>query len=122
MLSKNDKNELYAAGAFHRPFLEPMLNAVAAEAPVSLKLGHDDPALGSDDWTQQSDHGPFHEAGIPFVYFGVEDHEDYHQPSDDFETVPQDFFLRAIETVVMATETFDAELATISEATNTGSD
>lgn len=116
MLSKNDKNELFAAGAWHAPWLEPMLNAVAAKAPVALKLGHDDPALGADDWTQQSDHGPFHEAGIPFVYFGVEDHKDYHKPSDDFDTIPQDFFLRSIETVVMAAAKFDAELGTIAAA------
>ena len=110
MLSRNENNELYAAGAWHRPFLEPMLNAIGADAPVSLKLGHDDPALGQGDWTLQSDHGPFHQAGVPFVYFGVEDHKDYHQPSDDFETIPQDFFLRSIETVVIAAERFDAEL------------
>ncbi len=113
MLSRNDKNELYAAGAFHRPDLAPLLKAIAADAPVALKLGHDDPALGSDDWTLQSDHGPFHQAGIPFVYFGVEDHQDYHQPTDVFETVPQDFFLRSIETVIMAAEMFDAELVRI---------
>jgi Zn-dependent M28 family amino/carboxypeptidase len=116
MLSKNDKNELYAAGAWHRRVLEPLLNAVAAEAPVGLKLGHDDPALGQDDWTLQSDHGPFHQAGIPFVYFGVEDHVDYHRPTDTFDRVPQDFFLRSIETVVMAAEKFDAELGTIAAA------
>lgn len=114
MLSKNDKNELYAAGTFHSPFLVPMLDEVVAQAPVSLKLGHDDPALGADDWTLQSDHGPFHSAGIPFIYFGVEDHPDYHQPSDVFATVPQDFFLRSVETVVMAAEAFDANLMSIS--------
>jgi len=113
MLSKNDKNELYAAGAWHRAWLVPMLNAVAQKSPVTLKLGHDDPALGQDDWTLQSDHGPFHLAGIPFVYFGVEDHQDYHQPSDDFETIPQDFFLRSVETVIIAAEMLDAELESI---------
>lgn len=113
MLSKNDKNELYVAGAFHRPFLKPILEDLSARAPVSLKLGHDDPALGIDDWTLQSDHGPFHEAGIAFVYFGVEDHEDYHQASDTFDRVPQDFFLSSIKTVVMAAEKLDAELEQI---------
>ena len=110
MLSQNSDNELYAAGAWHRPDLAPLLQAVANEAPVSLKLGHDDPALGQDDWTLQSDHGPFHQAGIPFVYFGVEDHQHYHKETDEFRYVPQDFFLRSIETVVMAAEMFDTEL------------
>ncbi len=122
MLSKNDRNELYAAGAFHTPALEPLLLAIADDAPVMLKLGHDDPALGPDDWTNQSDHGPFHAAGVPFVYFGVEDHPEYHQPTDVYETIPQDFFLRAVDTVVMATDRLDKQLGLIAgEAGSTGS-
>lgn len=112
MLSKNDKNELYASGSYHNPQLVPLLSGVAGAAPVALKLGHDRPEQGPDDWTNQSDHGAFHNAGIPFIYFGVEDHPEYHQPSDDFETIPQDFFLRSIETVVMAAEAIDAQLDT----------
>jgi hypothetical protein len=110
MLSRSDKNELYAAGGFHTPSLKPMLDDLKASVPVTLMMGHDDPALGSDDWTLQSDHGPFHRMGIPFIYFGVEDHPHYHQPSDEFESVPQDFFLRSIETVIMASEMVDKRL------------
>jgi len=113
MLSKNDRNELYAAGAYHTPALEPILRQAGEDAPVILKLGHDDPALGPNDWTLQSDHGPFHLAGIPFVYFGVEDHPDYHQPTDVFETIPQDFFLGAVQTVVTAADLLDEEMATL---------
>lgn len=116
MLSKNDKNELYASGAYHNPALAPILEAVAKDAPVSLKLGHDRPEQGQDDWTLQSDHGAFHRAGIPFVYFGVEDHPDYHQPTDVFASVPQEFFAHSLETVVMATERMDAELDAITQA------
>lgn len=116
MLSKNDANELYASGSYHTPGLVPLLEAVGTEAPVDLKLGHDRPDQGSDDWTLQSDHGVFHRAGIPFIYFGVEDHKDYHQPSDDYETIPQDFFRRSVETVVMAAERFDTELGAIAGA------
>lgn len=111
MISKNDKNELYAAGTYHTPALKPLLDAVAADAPVQLRLGHDRPELGADDWTLLADHAPFHQAGIPFVYFGVEDHADYHQPSDVFETIPQDFFRRSVETVTMAAEMLDEELS-----------
>ena len=116
MLSKNDRNELYAAGAYHRPELAPLLEEIAASAPITLKLGHDDPSLGPDDWTQQSDHALFHRAGIPFVYFGVEDHPDYHQPTDVFETIPQDFFLGSVETVVMAADRLDEALTTLAPA------
>ena len=41
-----------------------------------------EPGSGDDDWTLQSDHGEFHQAGVPFVYFGVEDHPDYHKATD----------------------------------------
>ncbi|MCA1614244.1 MAG: M20/M25/M40 family metallo-hydrolase, partial [Acidobacteria bacterium] len=103
MISRGDKGELYAAGARHYPFLKPYLERVAATSRVRLLQGHDDPALGPQhDWTFQSDHGAFHRAGVPFVYFGVEDHADYHKPTDDFARVPRDFFTRAAETVLAA--------------------
>jgi len=78
---------------------------------VTLLAGHDRPDLSpGDDWTHASDHGPFHEAGIPFLYFGVEDHEDYHRPTDTFANIDADFLLRAVETVRHAVELLDAEL------------
>ncbi len=110
MLSRSDKNELYVAGVFHRPDLKPLVEQIAAEAPVKLLMGHDDPELGSNDWTLSSDHGPFHREGIPFLYFGVEDHPHYHRASDEFDTVPVDFFLRSIETVVSAAHAIDQSL------------
>lgn len=113
MLSRSDKNELYVAGVFHRPDLKPVVDRIAASAPVTLLMGHDDPALGNNDWTFSSDHGPFHRAGIPFLYFGVEDHPHYHRPSDDWETVPVDFFLRSLETVVAAATEIDASLGVL---------
>ena len=43
------------------------------------------------DWTSQSDHYAFHLKKIPFIYFGVEDHADYHKPSDTFDKIdPKD--------------------------------
>ena len=113
MVGRSDKGELYAVGARHYPFLKSYVERVAAQARVRLLQGHDDPALGSGDWTFQSDHGAFHRAGVPFVYFGVEDHADYHRPTDDFERITRDFFTRAAETVLAAVELFDAELETI---------
>ena len=110
MLSRNDRNELYASSAFHFPWLKPYLEGIAGSAPVTLKLGHDDPAMGHDDWTTQSDHMAFHEAGKPWVYFGVEDHADYHRSTDDFSAIPQDFFRRSAQTVELAVRTFDQSL------------
>ena len=112
MVSRNDRGELYAAGTFHTPRLRTLLEPVAARAPVQLRFGHDDPKLGaSQDWTTQSDHGAFHAAGIPFVYFGVEDHADYHQPGDEAGRVPAPFFGRSAATILDAVRTLDAALA-----------
>jgi Zn-dependent M28 family amino/carboxypeptidase len=107
MVGHNDRGELYATGAYYTPALRPLLEHVAAGAPVKLLLGHDRPEQGHDDWTNQSDQYAFHKAGIPFVYFGVEDHKDYHKPSDDFETLTRPFFVGAAQTILDAVELFD---------------
>jgi Zn-dependent M28 family amino/carboxypeptidase len=111
MVSHSDSGELYASGAYYTPSLAPELKLLAARAPVHLLLGHDRPEQGHDDWTNQSDHYEFHKTGIPFVYFGVEDHKDYHKPTDDFETITPVFFVHAAETILEAVEMFDAQLA-----------
>ncbi|MES2033774.1 MAG: M20/M25/M40 family metallo-hydrolase [Pseudomonadota bacterium] len=112
MLAKNAHGVLYAAGGSRSPWVKARLEALAATVPVRLKLGHD---TGADDdqdnWTYQSDHGAFAKAGVPWVYFGVEDHPEYHKPTDDFATVPQDFFRRAVAAVVESTRVFDDQLA-----------
>ena len=117
MLSKNAKNELFVAGASAFPVLRPILERVAATAPVTLKLGHDTDADGAqNNWTNQSDHYAFVEKGVPWVYFGVEDHPEYHRPSDDFATIPQDFFKRSVATVVQASAVLDASLDEVAKS------
>ena len=113
MISRNQAGELYAAGAYHYPFLKKYLEDAAKNAPIKLRLGHDRPEQGSDDWTNQSDHGAFHQAKIPFIYFGVEDHKDYHRPTDDFENIDQKFYVGAVETILDALKKFDAGSAQI---------
>jgi hypothetical protein len=78
-----------------------MIESVAERAPVRLLTGHDRPDLPpGDDWTMASDHGAFHEVGIPFLYFGVEDHPGYHHPSDTFENITPEFYGNAVETIL----------------------
>ncbi|MDT5269936.1 MAG: hypothetical protein QOH49_2122 [Acidobacteriota bacterium] len=115
MVGHSERGELYASGTFYTPALRPALERLAAAAPIKLLLGHDRPEQGHDDWTNQSDQYAFYKAGIPFVYFGVEDHKDYHKPTDDFDTLTQDFFLGAAETVLDAVETLDADLEAASK-------
>lgn len=107
MVSRGDTGTLWAAGTGRHPALCPVLDAVAAAAPVRLAQGHDS-GEGGEDWTLLSDHGPFHEAGIPFVYFGVDEHPDYHRPTDDAERIDRIFFARSTETILAAIRAFDA--------------
>ena len=114
MVGRNTRNELFASGTSHYGFLRPYLDSVAARAPITLRFGHDDPAgPRSDDWTLQSDHGSFHRAGIPFIYFGVEDHPDYHRPTDDTERLMPAFYAGAVSTILDAVRIFDRNLGAI---------
>jgi Zn-dependent M28 family amino/carboxypeptidase len=47
---------------------------------------------GRVNWLMSSDHGIFHRGGIPFIYFGVGTHNNYHQHSDTFNNVNHDLF------------------------------
>lgn len=111
MISRNDKGELYAAGTYHYSQFRPMLVKAQKAASVKLLLGHDDPKLGVDDWTFQSDHAAFHQADIPFIYFGVENHKDYHKPTDDFVNIRPEFYVKAVETIIEALKILDIGLA-----------
>ncbi len=110
MVSRNDKGELWVSGLRHYPFLRPLIEQLAARAPVTLRTGHDTPGTGSDDWTGASDHGAFHAAGIPFLYFGVEDHPDYHRPTDDFERIQPGFYVHCVRTIAVALVALDEQL------------
>ncbi|MEX1184486.1 MAG: M28 family peptidase [Gemmatimonadota bacterium] len=112
MVGRNDAGELYVAGTRHYPQLLPYVEAVAAAAEVTLIPGHDAPnaARPSDDWTMASDHGPFHAAGIPFLYFGVEDHPYYHQPTDEVSGIQPGFYRRAVRTVLQTVRLLDQSL------------
>lgn len=111
MISRSEAGELYAAGTYHYPALRPPLERAAARGDVQLLFGHDRPGLPpGEDWTMASDHGPFHQVGIPFVYFGVEDHAGYHQPSDDYEAITPGFFAGATRMILDALAELDANL------------
>ena len=97
MISHNDKRELYAVGTFKYPQLKPFL--VTTNPNLKLLLGHDDPKMGQDDWTNQSDQGAFNAKNIPFIYFGVEDHKDYHKATDEYQNINKTFFVDAANAI-----------------------
>jgi len=112
MVARADKNELVACGTFYYPQLKPVIESVKNDGPVKIIFSHDDPVkyTGQDNWTFSSDHGPFHNAKIPFVYFGVEDHKDYHQATDDFESVNPDVYKSCVKLIVLTAAAVDKKM------------
>jgi Zn-dependent M28 family amino/carboxypeptidase len=108
MISHNDKGELYVSGTFQTPGFKEYLPT--ALGTLKLIPGHDDPKSGSDDWTNQSDHGSFNKKGIPFLYFGVEDHKDYHKATDEYKTINKPFFIEAVEVIKQVVKKIDEKM------------
>jgi Zn-dependent M28 family amino/carboxypeptidase len=110
MVSRSARREIFVAGTSHTPGLRATVEALQASTPVTIRFGHDRADPVSDDWTLQSDHGAFHEAQIPFLYFGVEDHEDYHKPTDTFDRIDRQFFGDVAALVIDAVAALDRSL------------
>jgi Zn-dependent M28 family amino/carboxypeptidase len=109
MIGRAFDDKLFVAGTTLQPFLRPHVQAVAAKAPVKLIMGHDDPKQRGD-WTRDSDHYSFMQAKIPALYIGVEDFDQHHKATDDYETMTYSFYVRAVETLIRLTEQFDSNL------------
>ncbi len=105
MIGRNEKEEIYVCGTSHYPRWRPPLQALEQQAGITLRFGHDSAGLPpGEDWTFASDHAAFHRKGIPFLYFGVEDHEDYHQPTDDANRIMPAFYLGTANLIRSAIE------------------
>ena len=110
MVSRNDHNEIFAAGTYHTPALKGVVDQVQRRSAVTIRLGHDRPMTGAgapEDWTLQSDHGEFHKTGIPFLYLGVEDHADYHKPTDTADKISPTFFGAVVDMLIDVVVTAD---------------
>ena len=116
MVSRNAKGELYAAGGTPNPVLRPLVDSVAALAAVKIIQGHDGAKAGQDDWTQQSDQGAFATRKVPFMYFGVEDHPDYHRPTDKVEHIDPAFYYRATRAIAEFVVRLDRALDRVAAA------
>jgi hypothetical protein len=101
MISRNEKNELYAVGPQHFKQLTPIIENTPVSGNITLQIGH-------PEWTYMGDHAGFFKAKIPFVYFGVEDHKDYHKHTDDFENIHPEFYANAVQTIFNFFKKIDA--------------
>jgi Zn-dependent M28 family amino/carboxypeptidase len=106
MVGRNDNNELYVVGTNLYTQLQPAITDLELPENFKLSVGHDG-LDDKDNWVSSSDHGPFHKQEIPFLYFGVEDHKDYHQPTDDFEFIQPEFYAKAVTVIISVFERID---------------
>lgn len=101
MIGRNDDNELYISGSRHDSTLSEKVVPALYSDKIALLTGHDG-ADGKQNWTYSSDHGSFYQKGIPFLYFGVEDHSDYHRATDEFHKIQPGFYMEATRVVIQA--------------------
>jgi hypothetical protein len=95
MISRDETRSIHVVG----PQTADSLRAVVERAnePIGLNLLYDHP-----EWTYQSDHFVFFRQKVPFVYFGVDDHEDYHEPTDTADKINRDL-IEAVSRLVYRT-------------------
>lgn len=112
MIAHSDYDpELFISGLHHYPDLRDPLEDIYSEK-IDLLFGHDDPNnKEQSDWTFSSDHRVFHREKIPFIYFGVPDHKDYHRHTDTFGSINQEFYIEAVKIVIQAIENLDESLS-----------
>ncbi|MEQ1911766.1 MAG: M28 family peptidase [Vicinamibacterales bacterium] len=105
MIGRSDDGRLFVSGVQANPALRPIVEAAALTSTVPVHLGHDRPMYLTGliaNWTSLSDHSSFHDVGVPFLYFGVEDHADMHEPTDIADRIDAAFYTASAETVLSA--------------------
>lgn len=105
MIGRSEASELYIVGTNH---YEKLLPAIPVNNNgLQIITGQHDGKGTGDNWTNASDHASFHSKGIPFLYFGVEDHKDYHKPTDDFEFIQTVFYQNAVYNIISIFKALD---------------
>jgi len=75
--------------------------------------------LKRTNWRMASDHGVFSKKGIPFIYFGVGPHKNYHSEYDDYDNVNQSFFLAATDVIYKQLRYLDTAMSLSSQKLST---
>ncbi|MFT7465420.1 MAG: Zn-dependent M28 family amino/carboxypeptidase, partial [Pseudohongiellaceae bacterium] len=81
MIGRGEPGEIFCEGGAASPWLRGLSDKANLE--VGLQVRHDE----HPEWARGSDHYPFMKRSVPTLYFGVEDHEDYHKVSDHADLI-----------------------------------
>ena len=97
MVGRNDPRRVEVLGHKENPRLYGIARRAAADRSVGgLRIDE-----GSAEFFERSDHFPFHERGIPVLFFFSGLHEDYHQPTDKPERIDRRKIVRVARTVLL---------------------
>lgn len=108
MIARGDNGILWVVGTRQYPSLVAVIDGLPQQPGVERRYGHDDPAVrGRDYWVNLSDQAAFHARGVPFVFFSVDDHPDYHRPTDDAERINAVWYRGAVQTAWEALSAVD---------------
>ena len=111
MVSRGDDGVIVASGTYGDDALRELVTRAASHRALSVRFGHDRPLYLAGrvaDWSQASDHGPFIDAGVRTLYYGVEDHADYHAPGDTADKIPRAFFAESASLIIATLREADA--------------
>jgi Zn-dependent M28 family amino/carboxypeptidase len=102
MVSRPDRwGRLYLTGAKPYPGL---IATLSAQHPKLKYLSHRGPGIISrdrarNDWPNASDHGPFYRADIPYLFFGGQEHPQYHTDEDQWQRIEPEFLDTAMQAI-----------------------
>ena len=91
MVGRMEGNSLTIGGSGTSPVWEPLLNRLNADSALDLSL--------NPDGFGPSDHASFYGRQIPVLFFFTGTHQDYHRPSDDWNTLNYEGSERIVRTV-----------------------
>ncbi|MFT5789221.1 MAG: hypothetical protein ACI8SJ_001336 [Shewanella sp.] len=101
MIGRPDRrNAIYIEGARRFDSFELIQQSITQLNQLCVKTRQPrsfDGSVISVDFLRASDHYPMHKAGIPWLYFGVPTHKDYHQPSDTADKIDISFVAAVAE-------------------------
>jgi len=63
------------------------------------------------NWRMASDHAVFYQNNIPFIYFGVGTHKNYHTVKDNYENINPEFFIDATKAIYQQLLFLDKNMA-----------
>jgi len=96
------------------------LKTLAKQLSIKLKRGFKRDSTNNYkrvNWINASDHGPFNYNHIPFIYFGVGVHQNYHTPDDTYENLNLPFYIQACQSIFHYISFFDQNIMTSQKKT-----